>query len=295
LHPLPSNATKQTHISLTKRGPMVRQLSLLLALVSVMACDPFRKAERRIDRPNGKTSDSAAVQASVQRGSQQTNSQKIIDATTGSLALPFEALAPRIAGLDELLANPEIRAKTPYAATITNLTRLAMANTKTPYALKIAEAGTIDTASSGCSGLIDFTVAVDLDGLGARGDVEVQMTFNNIVCPDGSIDGLVALKAKFNALQGELKIINIVEALVSDNVETEDIDFAFRLDAKAFSNLALDMSVKVDDDFFTLSIEGDLVAGTSSLVVKGKDGELTCTADATTATASCDAIGEFAF
>jgi hypothetical protein len=276
---------------------MVRKLSLLLALISVMACDPFRKAERRIDHPNGKTSDTAGVQASVQKGSQQTNSQSIIDDTTGSLALPFEALGPRI-GLDELLANPEIRAKTPYARTVSNLTRLAMAHTATPFALKTSEAGTIDTnveTGGVCNGTIDFTVAIDLDGLGLRGDVEVQMTFNNVVCDNGSITGDVAFKASFNTVAGELSIVNLIEATISDNVNTEDISFAFRLKAEAFSNLALDMSVENDGDFFTLSITGDLATGTATLVVKGKDGELNCTSDAVAGTASCDAIGEFTF
>jgi hypothetical protein len=259
-----------------------------------MACDPFRKAERRIDNPNGKTSNEQGVQTSVQKGSQQSNSSNIIDNTTGSLALPFESFAPRT-GLDELLADPVLRAKVPYAKTISNLTHLAMSKSATPYALVTSDAGIIDVATETggtCSGTIDFSVAVDLDGLGLSGEVEVTMTFNAVTCPDGSIDGDVAFKAEFDTLAASLKIVNIIEATISDNVETEDIDFAFRLDGSLLTGtLALDMSVEADGDFYTLSIDGDLATGSASIVVKGKDGELTCTA--TNSSVACTGFAEF--
>ena len=278
---------------------MVRKLSLLLSVISLMACDPFRKAERRIDNPNGKTSDGQNVQASVQKGSQQSNSSNIIDNTTGSLVLPFESIAPRT-GLDELHADPVVRAKVPYAKTISNLTRLAMSKSVTPYALVTSDAGIIDVATETggtCSGEIDFSIAVDLDGLGLRGDVEVTMAFNQVVCPDGSIDGDVAFKAEFDTLAASLKIINVIEATISDGVETEELNFAFRLEGSLFDSLVLDMSVEVDEKFLTLSIEGNLNAGQATVAVIGNDGTVNCSisGNGTTGTAECDVVGTFEY
>lgn len=257
----------------------MRTLAILLALTSFMACDPFRKAERRIDRPNGKVEDDAAVQSSVQRGSLQANSSDIISNTTDSLALPFENFAPRT-DLDRMLALPDVQQKFPMARAISNMTRLALANSPTPYALQVESAGILDASvetGGVCSGTIDFEVLVDLDVIG-ESVVEVQMGFNAVTCPEGSIDGSVAFQASFDALANSLKIINIIEATVSDNVTTETIDFAFRLDGDLLTaTLALDMSVVVNEDFLTLSIDGSLATGTATLTVVGRDETATCT------------------
>jgi hypothetical protein len=278
---------------------MINKLSLLLATISLMACDPFRQAERRIDNPNGKTSDEQSVKASVTKGSQQSNSSSIIDTTTSSLVLPFQSLAPRT-GLDELLADPVLRAKVPYAQTITNLTHLAMSKSVNPYALEVSNAGIIDVSTEtggACSGAIDFSTSVDLKNAGLSGKVVVTMTFSQVVCPEGSIDGDVAFEAEFDTLAASLKIVNVIEATISDGVATEELNFAFRLEGSLFDTLALDMSVEVDGKFLTLSINGNLNAGAATVAVTGKDGTINCTitGTGTTGTADCEVIGSFSF
>jgi hypothetical protein len=275
---------------------MVRKLSLLLSVVSALACNPFNKAERRIDNPNGKTSNTQSVQTSVQKGSLQSNSSSIIDNATSNLVLPFANIAPRT-GLEEMLSAPMLQSKVPYAKTIANLTQLALANSATPYALVTTETGSFSIP--GCSGDVSFSTAVDLDGLGLRGDVEVTMAFNQIVCLnpvdnsiDGSIDGEVAFRAEFDTLAASLKIINLIEATVSNGVETQDIDFAFRLDGSLLTGiLAFDMSVEVDGKFYTISVIGDLETGSADLVVTGKDGQIDCVV--TNSSVACTGIAAF--
>ena len=36
------------------------------------------------------------------------------------------------------------------------------------------------------------------------------------------------------------------------------------------------MSVEVDEDFYTISVVGDLTTGSADLVVTGKDGQIDC-------------------
>jgi hypothetical protein len=272
----------------------MRTVSLILAVTSLMACDPFRKAERRIDRPNGEVSNEQGVQGSVVKGSLQSNSSNIISDTTGSLVLPFESFAPRT-GLDEMLALPEIQQRMPMADAISNITRLALANSGTPYALVVDAAGTLDIATETggvCSGSVAFKVLTDLKDSGIAGTVEVEMDFDAVVCPEGSITGFVGLQAEFNALLAQLKIINIVQADVTDaGGEETSIDFAFRLETALLDALALDMSVAVDDDFYTLNIDGDLATGTATLTVVGRDGTVTC--DITNSVAACTGVAQF--
>jgi hypothetical protein len=275
---------------------MTRTVALLLAAVSLMACDPFKKAERRINNPNGKVNNEAGVQQSVQKGSQQSNSSNIIDLTSDTLVLPFEALVPRT-GLDELLARPEI--DIPHKKMVGNLILLARAHSAEPYAFQTVDAGTIDvTAATGgeCSGSIDFSLEVDLDGLGLSGTVRSLMSFKQVACPDGSVDGEVGLQVEFDTLALSIKVVNIVTATVSDTVETSEVDFGLLFEAgltETSFDVVLAMSVAVDDDFYTLKIDagGTLEAGEATLTIEGKDGSVSCTA--TAGLCSCTGFAEF--
>lgn len=275
---------------------MTRTIALILAAVSLMACDPFKKAERRIKNPNGKVDNEQGVQQSVQKGSQQSNSSNIIDQTSESLVLPFESLVPRT-GLDEMLARPDI--EIPHKKMVGNLILLARAHSAEPYAFQTIDAGTIDvTSATGgeCSGSIDFSLEVDLDGLGLSGTVRASMGFNQVACPEGSISGDVGLQIEFDTLGNFIKVINVVTATVSDTVETNEVDFALLFEAQLLQtsfDVTLAMSVAVDDDFYTLNIDagGTLETGNATLTVVGKDGEVSCTASAGLCT--CTGFADF--
>jgi hypothetical protein len=270
---------------------MLRKMSYLGVVLALAACNQFNTAERRLDNPKGKVSDSPGVEASVKGGFFQDSSINIIDSTSATLELPFSRTRVEpFPLLDDLFARPEISSRKELHLAQT-LTRLAMEAGAMPYAFSASAEGTIDVAAvtgGECSGTIDFAVSTDLQDLGLAGEVEVTMGYNAVNCVNGgSVDGDIAFRAEFEVPTGFVKIIELVNATVSDGVETATIDFALRVEIVGFgASASLDMGVAVDDESYTLSIDGDLFTGNATVEVLGSDGSLSC--DVAAGVATCE-------
>lgn len=260
----------------------MRTHTLLFALALSAACaDQFEKAERQLDNPSGSVEDEDGVTVAVQAGSSQDNSVSIIETTSESLeAIPF-ALGNGQRGLpalDAILSQPEF--DHPAFRQVRALTNLALGSA--PLAISTTDAGNIDVAGAtggACSGTINFTVESELNDNLISGSAQVEMGFDAVTCGDDSVDGDIAFRADFDGATFFVKVVEVVDAtIVADGVEN-NVQFALRFETEGLVQAAVDMSVEVNGDSYTLKINGDLALGEASFEIVGEDGSLVCEAD----------------
>lgn len=271
---------------------MKKALFVIPVALGLMACDPFNRAERRLDNPNGSIAD---AQVAVRGSFSQDIAADIVSATTGSVtATPFllQQGAQENPGLAMVLERPELKHHDMRLAqsALALLVKHNALNDATPFVT-----GNIDVAletGGQCTGDIAFDVDADIRILQLFARIDARFDFDNVVCPEGSIDGFVGLRLEVDAnlTTASFKLLEIVEATISDNVETKEVDFALRAIADAVAGDAVvDMSVVVDDKSLTVNIVGDLNTGEATLRVIGSDGEVTCevTSDGFTTSVTC--------
>jgi hypothetical protein len=272
---------------------MKKQYALAALLLSVACADKFEKAERELDNPSGSIEDSDRVTLAVQGGAQQDASFSVIDDTSNDIIQPFANAGdrPELAKIRGMLSRPEFSdARFNH---IRNL--LGLGAGATPFAIiETSDAGTIDVAGAtggACQGSITFSSTIVVED-NLFGSVESDLGFNQVACGNDAVDGDIAVRFELSIDPFNLfsKLVEIVDATITIDGVSTDVDFALRLETQGLTELALDMSVAANGDTYTLQIDGSLATGQANIAVVGADGAINCSVsnNGGVNTAACD-------